>query len=90
MNRLQALYRALESFGFEEQATACRRLIDSGTIAFKDDSYLWQQWSVDASAKIEDEATIEEYDSWMQSRSAALEAFEAIALPSSPPPAPHV
>ena len=86
MNRLQALYLALESFGFEEQATACRRLADSGSIAFKDDSIQWQQWSVDASGKVEDEASMEEYDSWMHSRWAALQAFEAIALPSSPPP----
>ncbi len=43
---------------------------------------------MDVGGKIEDVASIEEYDSWMQSRSAALQVFEAIALPYSPPPRP--
>jgi hypothetical protein len=86
MNRLQALFRALDSFGFEEQAAACRRLFDSGTIAFKGDSLLWQQWSIDVSGRNDEEASLDEYDTWMRSKSAALEAFESVGLPASPPP----
>jgi len=77
MNRLQALLRALDSFGFEEQATACRRLADSGSIAFKDDSIQWQQWSVDASGKVEDEAFEMGCTASVRSHRAALLAASA-------------
>ncbi len=86
MQRLLALSRALDSFGFDEQALACSRLLDSGSIAFKDESLQWQQWAVDAGAKCEQSASLDEYDSWMSSKTAALRAFDDLALPSSPSP----
>jgi len=86
MQRLSALVRALESFGFDEQSSVCRRLCDSGTIAFKDDSTLWQQWAVNAQERGEKPLGFEEYDSWMRSRNAALAAWDEIALPIQPPP----
>jgi hypothetical protein len=86
MQRLLALSRALDSFGFDEQASACLRLSDSGSIVFKNESLQWQQWAVDAGAKCEQLASLEEYDSWMSSKTAALRAFDDLALPSSPSP----
>ncbi len=86
MQRLSALSRALDYFGFDEQSAVCLRLLESGSIAFKDDSLQWQQWAVDADGKSQETVSLEEYDNWMRSRAAALQAFDELALPTSPSP----
>jgi hypothetical protein len=81
MQRIRALARALDSFGFDEQAASCTRLLESGSIAFKDESLQFQQWAVDVDGKSEESVSLEEYDSWTRSRAAALQAFDDLALP---------
>jgi hypothetical protein len=87
MQRLPALARALELFGFDEQSSACLRLHNSGSTAFKDESPQWQQWAVNAEVQGYKSASFDEYDSWIHSRNVALSAWNELAqpMPSTPP-----
>ncbi len=86
MQRLPALARALESFGFDEQSSLCVRVFEFGSTAFKDQSLQWQQWAVNAQENGEKNASFDDYDSWMRCRSAALSAWDKLALPMPCPP----
>jgi len=84
MNRISALAHALDRFGFDEQASACRRLASSRAQAFKADSPEWSSWANDAEDHCDDSLSPEEFESWVRNKAAALEAFDALASP--PPP----
>ena len=86
MQRLPALARALESFGFDEQSSVCVRVFEFGSTAFKDQSLQWQQWAVNAQENGGKNASFDDYDSWMRCRSAALSAWDKLALPMPCPP----
>jgi hypothetical protein len=83
MDLLSALSHILDSFGFDEQASACRRLQESGSVAFKDESIQWQQWALDAEAKTGSTVSFQEYDLWARSRSTVLKIFDQLAMPMS-------
>ena len=84
MHRIASLAHALDRFGFDEQASACRRLHASRAQSFQADSQEWANWANAAENRIDDELSPEEFETWILDRAAALKAFEQLASPSPP------